>query len=189
MNDTIRAFIAIELPDHINSAIRNVQKNLKSRKLDIRWVSPGNIHLTLKFLGNIHNEDVQDISSAISAAVKGINPFAVSIKGLGAFPSLSRPRVVWVGVGDQTESLARLYDNIEDQLEAFGIAREERRFTAHLTIGRIKGKINVVKLIDAIREEKDFAEESFSIRDVTLFKSDLKPEGAFYTSLYKASIL
>jgi len=184
MSDSIRTFIAIELPDHIIASIIKVQQYLKSKTSNIKWVIPENIHLTLRFLGDIKPDDVQPVGQALSKAVKDVSPFSISAEGIGAFPGLNRPRVIWIGVGGRTDSLMALDQNLGDYLETIGFPREKRKFTGHLTIGRIRGKINPIQLIDAIKGCGGFKTELFSVNQVILFKSDLKPAGAVYKKLY-----
>ncbi len=179
----IRSFIAIELPDPIVSAIHKVQKGIKSHGLKLRWVKPENIHLTLKFLGDIHTEDVDGIGEAITSAVGDSPSLSLCGKGVGVFPNLRRPKVMWVGIGGETRNLVTLQKTIDENLENRGFPKEKRAFKGHLTIGRTKGHLNYDRLVAAMREYLEYKTEPFTAREIILFKSDLKTGGAVYTKL------
>jgi len=121
VGDTIRAFIAFELPARITSQIRDVQEDIKANKFKIKWVQPHNIHLTLKFLGNIPASDTEKIRDAITEAVRGVEPILISAKGIGVFPDLKQPRVLWVGIAGRKSLLIGLYQALEENLEPIGL--------------------------------------------------------------------
>lgn len=186
MSSPIRAFIAIELPEHVIAAIRRVQESLKSHRFKIRWVKPENIHLTLKFLGDIKPEDIDRIGSAMSQAVGGADPIFLSAAGSGAFPGIRRPRVVWIGISGDVAPLKALQRTLDDRLEQIGFPREERDFKGHLTLGRVKGALDPVKLNAALNAIGTFTSEPFSVDRVFLFRSELKQTGSIYTKLSSA---
>ena len=186
MSDTIRAFIAIQLPEETRSRIKEIQKELKSSGLKIKWVEPENIHLTLKFLGDVHTEDLETIKDALRESVIGHSRISISAKGLGVFPGINRPRVVWVGINGEVDKLRRLQQALEDTLEMMGFPREERPFRGHLTLARIKGDIRSEKLVEALARYKDIESEPFIAERIVLFKSELMPGGAVYTELMSA---
>jgi len=185
---TIRAFIAFTLPRVIVSAIAGIQEDLKARGLGARWVHPENIHLTLKFLGEINPDDVAGIITAIESAARGRKPFFLSAGAVGVFPGLSRARVIWTGLTGQTDALTDLYRALDAGLVKIGFPGETRRFRGHLTIGRIKGKTDPEKLGRAIAACRDFRSEPFAADKLVLFKSDLQPSGAVYTRLADISL-
>ncbi len=188
MSGKLRTFIAIDLPEHIRSTVAGVQEHLKTDVPGVNWVHPENIHLTLKFLGDVHQDDLGRIREAMAAAISDIRPFFLGPAGIGAFPGLNRPRVIWVGIHGQTDVLKTLHRRVEDDLAASGFEKEERNFAGHLTIGRVKGKINPVCLIDSIGAIKDFKTEMFTVDRIILYKSDLKPKGAVYTALFQQAL-
>ncbi len=179
----IRSFIAIELPEHIVSAIHGVQKGIKSHGLKLRWVKPENIHLTLKFLGDIDAEDVDGIGETVTSVAGNFSTLSLYGKGVGVFPNLRRPKVMWVGIGGETRDLMALQKNIDENFENIGFPKEKRAFKGHLTIGRAKGHLNYDRLVATMREFLDYKTEPFTAREIILFKSDLKPGGAVYTKL------
>ncbi|MFH2045062.1 MAG: RNA 2',3'-cyclic phosphodiesterase [Pseudomonadota bacterium] len=189
MPDTIRAFIAFELPENILSFINNIQKDLKQFGFPVRWVKPDNIHLTLHFFGNIDKSDVEHIKVAVGDCVKSFSHINLSVKGIGVFPSITRPRVIWAGISGEIPLLLSLHNTLEKRLEEFGFKIEERPFQAHLTMGRFKGKVNNGKLIEAIRKYQNFDPEVFTAKEIILFNSNLKPEGAVYTELLNVPLV
>ena len=178
--DKIRAFIAIELPDEIVAAIRKVQDQIKSSGVKIRWVRPENIHLTLKFLGDINERDIDQIHTAMIDAVKGYSPISLSGKGVGVFPNLRRPKVMWVGLGGESGRLIQLQETLDSQLKKIGFSKEKRAFKGHLTMGRVKGRIDTKKMTAILQEMSEFESEPFSAGEIVLFQSDLRPSGAVY---------
>ena len=188
MEERTRAFIAIELPHHIRTAILNVQNRLKPGLKGIRWVYPGNIHLTLRFLGDITNSEITAVKAVLSETAREFSPFLLSAKSIGTFPGLNRPRVMWIGLGGEIIPLKDLVLGLENNLEAIGIERDARSFSGHLTIGRVKGKIDPVRILESIKELRDFESEMFSVHQINLYKSDLKPEGPIYTKLFSAEL-
>ena len=183
MQQTIRTFIALELPPAVKTLLQEVQQELKRLKIRARWVRPENIHLTLKFLGDINLDDVDRISDALSGAAAGISSLTLSVRGIGVFPGIKRPRVIWVGLGGDVQELRDLQSGLEAGLDAIGFPKENRAFKAHLTIGRIKQAVKPDVIRQMMRQYSSLSTEEFSCRQVILFKSDLKPSGAVYTPL------
>jgi len=184
--EKIRAFIAIELPDAVSDALSLVQGRLRvERHPYVKWVDPGAIHLTLKFLGNIDVEKVSPITEAIARAAQGVSPFHLELGGLGAFPNLRRPNVIWVAVKGDVERLASLQREIDHFLVPFGFSPESRPFTAHLTLGRLRERASAAErqrigesLITAKPEEVPF-----QVGEISLMRSTLTPSGAIYSRL------
>ncbi len=183
MPESIRAFIAFELPEQVVSAIAKIQDSVKSGKFNIKWVRPGNIHLTLKFLGNINPAAVEKIGGVMRAVVKPLAPFNLKAKGLGVFPGLKRPRVIWIGVGGQIALLVELQKKLDEDLSAIGFPNEKRTFKGHLTLGRVKGNIDSNQMAAELKTYNDFESETFTAESLILYRSDLKPTGAVYTKL------
>jgi RNA 2',3'-cyclic 3'-phosphodiesterase len=184
MSDVIRTFIAIELPAWLKTAIAGVQKSLKRNIPGIRWTAPDNIHLTLAFLGDVRPEDTVRISGALSETAGNAAPFSLHAKGLGAFPGLSRPRVIWMGIGGDAGCLEALSRDLNDHLETIGFSAEKRRFSGHLTLGRVKDNINVFGLMDCVKEMKNFETPRFTVNEAILMKSDLRSAGPVYTKIH-----
>jgi len=181
----IRSFIAIDLPEETLQKLAAIQEQLKQSRAGVRWVKPGSIHLTLKFLGNIHPTQVDDIAAAAAQVVEADSPLTLCSAGLGAFPSQHKPRVIWVGLGGEIERLADIQANLEKALEPLGFAREGRGFRPHLTIGRVKDRHRLQSLIEAMSTLELPEFNSFDADEIILYKSDLRPTGAIYTKLHR----
>ena len=183
MQQTIRTFIALELPREVKGLLQEVQQALKRLKIRARWVRPENIHLTLKFLGDVNPDAVDGIGDAMIRAADGIPSLVLSVKGIGVFPGTKRPRVIWVGLEGDTRSLFALQDHMEEKLAEVGFPKDKRSFKAHLTLGRIKQAANPAVIHRMMNQYAGLSSEEFTCRQVILFKSDLKPSGAVYSKL------
>lgn len=178
----MRSFIAIELPEGVKSAISELQQELKKCRADIRWVKPDNIHLTLKFLGDTEEKSLGKIVEAAKAACAGNGGFALETRGVGVFPDMRAPRVLWVGISD-SDSLTGLQKDIENGLAKLGFSPEKRRFSPHLTLGRFRSSSGKEGLYDKIEEYKYLSLGLIEVKTIFLIKSDLTPSGAEYTKI------
>jgi 2'-5' RNA ligase len=183
MPPTIRTFIALELPPSIISLLEKVQEDLKSMRLRAKWVRPENIHLTLKFLGNINPVDTDKIGAAMTDAVDDFAPLNLVAGRVGVFPGIKRPRVIWLGLGGQIQLLIAMQRLLEDNLAALGFKKEKRPFKGHLTLGRFRQTVNPNTIRQIMRQYANGYREEFTARRIILFKSDLKPTGAVYSRL------
>jgi len=182
----LRAFIAIKLPDDVIEFLGQIQSSLKKDGLDIKeikWVRPESIHLTLKFLGDINPSEIDALGAAIKTAAKALGPLTLSATGLGAFPSVKRPRVLWSGVGGDLEVLGRLHARLDEALSVLGMEKENKRFKAHLTLARIKGSVRPEVIVDAVSRYGNQASRGFAADRIYLIKSELKPGGPQYSDL------
>ena len=181
MTETFRAFIAVDLPESVKSFLSEAQKALKRYGFRVKWIRPQNIHLTLKFLGDTATVDINKIAEAMRLAASECPGLSLAARGIGVFPNVRRPRVIWAGLDGQLETLADLQRALEAQLADLGFARDSRPFKSHLTLGRVKGKIAPDQIKTAMEKLKGFESESFGINEIVLFKSELRPAGAVYT--------
>ena len=188
MSGTIRTFIALELPPAVISLFQEVQQDLKRLKIRARWVRPENIHLTLKFLGDVNPDDIDKIGTAMAGAAIDCPPVTVSVRGIGVFPGIKRPRVIWVGLGGDTQSLLALQSRLEQNLAGAGFPKDKRSFKAHLTLGRIKHTANPAVIRRMLMDYARLSAEEFTFNQVILFKSDLKPSGAVYSKLKQTKL-
>ena len=179
----IRSFLAIEIPRTILKKIEEVQDDLKSSRADVRWVNPEKIHLTLKFFGNIDESRIDPIVKSIERPTQTISPFSLKVRGVGAFPHLKNPRVIWMGLVDGKEVLVSFQKQLEEELEKIGFKPEERAFHPHLTLGRMKSSKGREELAGRMERHKEEEFGNFQVERVVLFKSDLKPTGPIYTPL------
>jgi len=185
--DGIRSFIAFTLPDEVKRSLAEAKASLMAYGFNIRWVPSDNIHLTLKFLGDIRQEDVSRAEEAMASAALGRKSITLQARGLGVFPGVRRPRVIWAGLAGDTEQIADCQADLELNLSALGFPREKRPFRSHLTLGRVKGKsIHSGKLSEAIRRGAPFASPSATVDRLVLYRSELRPTGAAYTILREA---
>ena len=180
----MRCFIAISLPEELKAKISGIQEKLKAAGADVSWTRPEGMHLTLKFFGEIEDKRIPKIEKALDAVVNGIPTFTLSVSGMGTFPDMRRPRVIWIGLKEDGGNLLRLQKGVEEDLKKTGFPSEDRRFTPHITLGRIRSNKNTDKLLRLIEEEKVEELGSFDVSEVHLIKSELKPAGAEYTELY-----
>ena len=178
----MRSFIAIELPEKVKSAISELQQELKKCKADIRWVKPDSIHLTLKFIGDTDEKILDRIVEATKAACGGYGRFNLETRGVGVFPDMRAPRVLWLGISD-SDSLTGLQKSIEDGLVKLGFSPEKRRFRPHLTLGRFKSSSGKEGLYDKIEEHKNLKLGSIEVKSIFLIKSELTSSGAEYTKI------
>ena len=178
----MRSFIAIELPEGVKSALAELRQELKKCNADIRWVKPDNVHLTLKFLGDIDEKSLDMIIEATKAACTGYSGFDLEARGVGVFPDMRAPRVLWVGISDN-DSLTGLQKDIENGLAAIGFSSEKRRFRPHLTLGRFKSSSGKEGLYDKIEEYKNISQGLIEVTSLFLIKSELTPSGAKHTKI------
>jgi len=176
----IRTFVCIEIPDSIKSRVTNLQETLRKFGARVSWTKPSNIHLTLKFLGDVEASRIEGATNAIERAAHKISPFEIEIGGVGCFPSTRSPKVFWIGVSNMPQPLQTLHSNIEDELARIGFKRENRKFSPHLTIGRVRAPHNSARSAEALIAT-GFESETFTATEVILMRSDLDAAGSIYT--------
>ena len=146
------------------------------------WTRPSNIHLTIKFLGDVPASRIEDVKRAVEMATAGRSPFEIEVSEAGCFPSLRNPRVLWVGITTIPEPLIELHEAIEKELARLGFPREPRKFSPHLTIGRVRNPQNAARLAEELIK-RGIEPESFRASEVIVMRSDLNPAGSIYTPL------
>lgn len=191
-SESIRAFIAVELPDEVRKGLAGLRDELKKDEHRfVKWVAPEGIHLTLKFLGNVPSEQIPEISGALKKATGGVPPFRLNIAGLGTFPGPRQVRVFWVGIGGELDTLSRLQENIDSELAPLGFSREERRFVPHLTLARIRQDASPSqrRSFGELVDTAVFSDEyQIEVTAVSLMRSQLAPTGAVYARLSAAAL-
>lgn len=187
----LRAFIAVELPLEIRQTVCNTTSKLREGIGGlVRWVPVENMHLTLKFLGDVSPSNVELLSQMLHAETDLFNCFDLRLNGLGSFPNLKRPRVIYIGI-QAPAALETLQRGIESAARRLGYESEERGFSPHLTIGRVKQNATVTEqqtIRHALEGTKIDSLGTARVDSVQLFKSDLSPTGSVYTRLYSASL-
>lgn len=191
----IRLFLAVELPDILRLEITAVQAALGVSGADVKWVEAENLHLTLKFLGAVERTRMPEMAEVLQPAVGQCEQFTFALRGIGAFPDLKRPRVVWIGIEEGREQLARLVGVVDGACRRLGFPAEDRPFTPHLTIGRIRSPQRLrlaeaaplapARRLAALSARLDgmaFAcSAEVPVERVVLFHSTLSPKGPIYT--------
>lgn len=183
----IRAFIAIKLPEECILGLKSLEDQFNRDWRGISWVRPETIHLTLKFLGEIDPGRVDEIANVLIEASSGIAAFAVEIEGVGGFPNLKSPRVVWVGV-KENPALAKLQQNIDEGLKDLGFEKEDRPYRPHLTLCRVKSPKDGRELGRLVEEARPNIKMDFRADSFVLFESVLSPKGARHTPLKTISL-
>ena len=187
----IRAFIALNIPTAAKSALEEAIRNLSAQVPSrVRWVDPGGMHLTLKFLGNVEPAQVDGLVEALRRPAE-VSPFRIWLSGLGVFPNERRPRVLWVGLDGDLASLRELQEKIAGEMSGLDFPREARPFSPHLTLGRVQDRVSdgVRRRIGAAVSSATLGPaESWLVDSVHLVRSHLAPGGATYSTLASASL-
>ena len=182
----MRTFIAVPLPPDCHSVLEQMQRRMREFGADVRWTSIPSIHLTLKFLGETDRGLLPQLNDALRS-IPAASRFGLRIRGVGGFPNLHNPRVIWCGIEESVEQLKLLQANIEQACTGLGFPREERAFQPHLTLGRVQGKRNLQPLLDYIRIGCEL-ECAFIVDHFSIFESVLTPGGPIYTTLAKLDL-
>lgn len=179
----MRAFVAIELPDPVRAKLAEAVARLRGARVPASWVTPDRMHLTLRFLGEVTEIAAGDLAAKLRQAYRASNAPLLRVRGIGAFPRISRPAVVWAGVKDEGESLANAQRIAEECAQGIGLAPESKPFHAHVTLCRVKGGRGLGELIRRIEGEADLDAGAFTARAVSLFSSELTGRGPVYTRI------
>lgn len=181
----IRAFIAIPLPKEIKKNLKNLQGQLQTSGLKASWSNPDTMHLTLKFLGNISINMLDAFKTCMTRAVAEIPVHTLFFSGIGVFPRGKKVRVIWSGTRGQTDILEEFFHRLELILfEEMEIKKENRKFSPHLTIARVKKPIPPQTMIKLLQEFKDFHSDDFFVSEIKLFQSKLLSSGAIHKTIF-----
>jgi 2'-5' RNA ligase len=178
----VRTFVAVDLVPEVRTAILRLKADLARVRSEVRWVRDEALHATIKFLGSVPGERLGDVRDAVARAAASVASFSARVRGLGAFPSIKRPRVLWVGL--EAPALGKLAEEVEGALLPLGFAADERPFHSHVTLGRVSGQRGwtSVEAILKAHWTDDFG--TSPVDHVTGYRSDLRPGGAVYTILW-----
>lgn len=180
--ERIRSFVAVDLDAAVLDNLRRLQAELTRVPADVRWVRPGGMHVTLKFLGAVAPSLLAQVHAALRETLREVAAMTLAVRGLGAFPAMRRPRVVWAGlVGD---GLAELAARVEAALAPLGFAAEGRAFTPHVTLGRVNGTRGWPALAEVIERHREDDFGTTVVNAVAVYRSLLHPEGAQYAVLW-----
>ena len=187
----MRTFIAIELSEEIKNSLAQIESHLKYSGADVKWVEKDNIHLTLKFLGEIDDKKCEKVKIVLDEVAKTTKQFEISLKDIGAFPKIEYPRVIWVGLDKGSKKSTELAAKVDEALSKIGFEKETRPFAAHLTIGRVRSPKNKEVLKEKLVSFKGpgtSIQGPGKITSVILFQSKLTPAGPIYSKLYEAKL-
>ena len=191
-NEQARCFVALELPPEVKLALAGANEMLqRDVKAPVKWVDADSIHLTLKFLGNVPMGRLEELQSALRKACAETTAVRLQLASPGAFPRVDNPRVIWVGLKGDCEELGLLAERIEAAMAELGFPREARRFSPHLTLGRVReGATNDARhsITSALRSAEPVQAAAFEIAEVSLMRSHLSPNGARYTCLGRVAL-
>jgi len=187
-SEQLRLFVAVELPPEVKVELSDAARRLRTRcdGNQLKWVDTESIHLTLKFLGETAAERVQEVKGAVAAVAAGAGTLTLALGTIGAFPGLSRPRVIWVGLDGDTPALIALARQIDRSLQAIGFAPESRPFSPHLTLARTRPDTPLqaqVEIGSALSRAQAPERRRFNISQVSLMQSQLRTQGPLYTCL------
>lgn len=189
MAQNVRAFVAVEIDPAIREAAVELIDKLRDASADVKWVEPENLHLTVKFLGDVPLTETAAICQALQRAAGEVEPFELELGGAGAFPSNGRPRTIWLGAAGDERPMRALADAVEKRLQKLGFRREARRFEVHLTLGRIrKPGPGVKQLGEKLTELSDYPAGKMSVNEIVLFSSQLTADGPIYAPLGRARL-
>ncbi|MFA5114485.1 MAG: RNA 2',3'-cyclic phosphodiesterase [Candidatus Omnitrophota bacterium] len=187
----MRAFVAIEIPEEIKDFLKTLQDKLRRSGADVKWVAPGNIHLTLKFLGEIQDKQAKAVADIMQRVCPSHDDFIIALGELGAFPEITSPRIIWVGLSRGGEEATRLAGQLDEEFSLLGIPKEKKEFSPHLTIARTRSGLNITSLIQYLNDCRLMPREAklqFSSSGVSLIKSNLTPQGPLYEPLKKVNL-
>ncbi len=182
----MRAFIGIEVTDDVRAALTRVQRDFSGCSAKVKWVAPANVHLTMKFLGEIDDEMAGNVASAMAEAA-GSGPVGFQVHGLGQFPPRGKPRTLWAGVSDGADAVVALFTKLDAALGPLGFEKE-RRFVPHVTIGRVKSPRGADELTPVIERHAGTVFGTCPAEEMVLFRSTLTPQGAIYDVLTRQTL-
>ncbi len=188
MNARHRIFIAVELDPALHGAVVAAQRALEDAGARIKWVKPASLHFTLRFLGEITPAQVALAKIATREAARGVAPFAITLRRLGAFPSLQRPQVVWVGVDEGARELESLARRVDERLVHHRFPPEDRRFRPHLTLARVRDARQWGDVVRALTQYRDVEVGTQTVRSVCVMESRLTPQGPIYTRVEEVTL-
>ncbi len=192
MPHLVRTFVAIELPGEVHLALARVIADLRpAAGVAVRWVNPEGVHLTLKFLGEIEAARVSETTRVLDIACAPVAKFNLGLGAPGAFPNPNAPRVLWIGITGNLNTLVALQRRVDDGLHYLGFAKEDRAFSPHLTLGRVREGVAPGQrraLGEALANCQVPPLDSFPVDGVALMRSQLTPQGPIYTRLHRAPL-
>ncbi len=179
----MRAFVAVELPAEVRSRLAALNRQLAESQADVKWVEAQNLHVTMRFLGEMSEKPLEEVRRRLEAIGRAAPVCEAQLSQPGAFPSIRSPRVIWMGLGAGAKALARIAARIDKELRSLGIAPEARAFVAHVTLGRVRSSRRLDQLSRRLTEASWSPPGPFVVDHVTLFESRLSSAGPAYVPL------
>jgi 2'-5' RNA ligase len=189
MPKRIRTFIAVEIEPAVRQALTELQDDLRGVADDVKWVEPENLHLTLKFLGDVDETDLYSVCKMAESSVAGIAAFSMQLAGVGAFPSSNKPKIIWAGIRQGADELVQIHKRLESAFAEEGYPREDRAFTPHLTLGRTRQPRAMPMLAQTIERLADWDGGTSQADEIVIMSSQLGPDGPTYTPMGRTRLL
>jgi 2'-5' RNA ligase len=186
--ERVRTFTAIALNDAVRKNLVSLQRELSAGGAKVKWVEEENLHLTMKFLGDVDMSLIGEIGQVLQDSVAGFEPFTFTVRGAGAFPGTSSARIVWVGATGPIETLAKIYNHLNENLARLGVARENRRYVPHITLGRVKSPSKGRELTELIKKNSEKVFGDVDAGEILLMMSELSSSGPKYSVLSTAQM-
>jgi 2'-5' RNA ligase len=191
VGQTVRLFIALELTPVVRQSVQQTLEDIRHHfsSRSVRWVPPQNIHLTMKFLGDTDISQIEAVSDGLHQAIANFGTLEIDVADIGCFPNAKRPRIIWLGLNDRSGHLMAVRDSIETQIAPLGFPTEKRKFSPHLTVGRMRRGMESRQLSDigqTVSRLKVGHVDTWTSEFVSLIQSELLPSGAEYSTLYEA---
>jgi 2'-5' RNA ligase len=184
----IRTFIAVPLTDDIRGRAIALQDELARTGTEVKWVEPENLHVTLVFLGEVQDKEVPSVCRIAQEAIGGMAPFPATVEKVACFGNSRRPRTIWIGVGQGAQEMVTIHDNLETPLLDLGYRREERKFTPHITLGRVRSDRPADSMAAALREHAAWKGGEMTVDEIHVMGSELTRDGPVYTVLGRAEL-
>lgn len=189
MSEKMRLFVGVPIPEAIRDRVRGLRWKLSHTGARVKWVEPENLHVTLVFLGEVAGEDEGLLTELLTATITKEPAFELNLLGLGAFPNRHRPKTLWVGIEQGASELQRLHAELASQLESAGLYRaEERPYTPHLTLGRVRTDQDSLLLTKPLDQEREWSAGSMKVTETNLYESQLSSTGPTYTVRASATL-
>jgi 2'-5' RNA ligase len=184
-----RTFIAVEIGEEIRNNAIALLESLAKTGAEVKWVSDDTLHITLLFLGEVDDRELHSVCRAVKEVAAGEPPFSMRVSGLGAFPTLRHPKIAWAGIEEGSEQLKRLYSKLEEKMLDLGCYRkEERGYTPHLTLGRVKSEADGFKLAPELTKRSSWDGGRTTVQEILVFSSVLEKDGPTYTILGRGEL-
>jgi 2'-5' RNA ligase len=184
----VRTFIGVDPGKAVRERMVALQTTLARTGSQVKWVEPDNLHVTLLFLGEVDDRRLPEVCRLVGECTQSHSAFDMTVEGVGCFPNLRRPRILWVGVGKGEPGLSALHDDLEVPLLELGYRREERRYTPHITLGRVRSEHSTDRLSAELRQLASWQAGEHFVREVQVMGSELTPKGPVYTILGRGKL-